>query len=242
MTAERARSFGQIAERYHRYRPRTPAALLDWALPASAHRVLDLAAGTGALTEQLVSRVRSVVAVEPDPDMRRVLTRVAPGADVREGTAEDIPLEDGTVDAVLVSSAWHWFELHAAVAEIARVLRPGGRLAVVGNGPDGEVDWVLALHGEDPDRAARPDRRHGVELPPEAPFHDAATTELAWSWQATVEDVLGLLSTYSRAIVASEQENAAREERARAVLRSAPASGGRLTVPMRSTGFRATRT
>ena len=121
----RALSFGSAAEAYDRGRPDWPVALLD-AVPVSAgSEVLDLAAGTGKLTRLLATRHR-VVAVEPDDAMRALIT----GADVQAGTAEAIPVPDDAVDAVFVGEAFHWFDAERAVAEIARVLRPHGVLAV----------------------------------------------------------------------------------------------------------------
>ena len=86
--------------------------------------VLDLAAGTGKLTRLLVPTGAHVVAVEPVPAMRALLTDV----DALDGTAEAIPLPDASVDAVTVGQAFHWFDPPTALAEIDRVLRPGGRL------------------------------------------------------------------------------------------------------------------
>jgi SAM-dependent methyltransferase len=122
-------SFGSVAETYHRTRPAYPPALLDpaldeLALPSSA-RVLELAAGTGTLTAELTRRFARVVAVEPDPRMRAVH-----GAAI-DGSAEAIPLDDESVDAVFVGEAFHWFDARTAIAEIARVLRPRGGLVIV---------------------------------------------------------------------------------------------------------------
>ncbi|MEK8225290.1 class I SAM-dependent methyltransferase [Oerskovia sp. M15] len=94
-------------------------------LPVGARHVLDLAAGTGKLTERLVARGLHVTAVEPSDGMRAQLQEAVPGAHALPGTAERIPLDDGSVDAVLVAQAWHWFDVATAVPEIARVLRPG---------------------------------------------------------------------------------------------------------------------
>lgn len=126
-----ALAFGAVAETYDRVRPRYYLPLLDRAqeilgLAASA-RVLDLAAGTGRLTRELLARFADVVAVEPDPEMRAAL-------DVGEalaGTAETIPLADENVDAVFVGEAFHWFDADRAIVEIARVLRPRGGLVVI---------------------------------------------------------------------------------------------------------------
>ena len=138
----RAGAFDAAAAAYERGRPGWP----DAALEAIVRRlglsresaVLDLAAGTGKLTRMLVGRFASVVAVEPLDGMRAVLERDTPGARAAAGTAEAIPLEDGTVDAVFVAEAFHWFDAARAVAEMERVLRPGGGVAVLYN----RRDWA----------------------------------------------------------------------------------------------------
>jgi SAM-dependent methyltransferase len=122
-------SFGNLAETYHRIRPPYSQALLDRAqealeLEADA-RVLDLAAGTGRLTEELHRRFADVVAVEPDERMRAVHRGAV------AGSAEEIPLDEASVDAVFVGEAFHWFDPQAAIPELERVLRPRGGLAIV---------------------------------------------------------------------------------------------------------------
>jgi SAM-dependent methyltransferase len=149
----RAKSFDALAEEYERGRPGWPAAALD-AMDArlglgSGSTVLDLAAGTGKLTRELVPRYAQVIAVEPLDGMRAVLARVVPGARALAGTAEAIPLEDASVDAVVVAEAIHWFDPAAAVAEIARVLRPGCGVAVLYNRRDhagSEAAWQREVH------------------------------------------------------------------------------------------------
>ena len=121
-------SFGNVAETYHRVRPAYSRPLLDAAqealeLDAGAH-VLDLGAGTGRLTEELGGRFAEVVAVEPDERMRALHgTALA-------GSAEAIPLDDQSVDAVFVGEAFHWFDPASAIGQLARVLRPRGGLAI----------------------------------------------------------------------------------------------------------------
>jgi ubiquinone/menaquinone biosynthesis C-methylase UbiE len=113
---ERARSFGAVAADYAEHRPGYPAEAVQWALaPAPGVHVLDLGAGTGKLTEALLERsgVR-VTAVDPDPEMPAQFTRRLPDVDARLGTAEDVPLPDASVDAVLVGQAVHWFDLDVA--------------------------------------------------------------------------------------------------------------------------------
>jgi SAM-dependent methyltransferase len=124
--------FARSAEAYERGRPGYPpqaVAHLMGRLPV-APQVLDLAAGTGKLTRALLAAGASVVAVEPVPEMRAALPEEARALD---GAAEAIPLADGSVDAVTVAQAFHWFDGDAALAEIARVLRPGGVLALFWN-------------------------------------------------------------------------------------------------------------
>ncbi len=106
-------------------------------------RVLDLAAGTGKLTRQLHADGADCVAVEPSASMREVFARVVPGVPVVGGTAEMIPLATGSMDAVVVAQAFHWFVPGRALPEIARVLRPGGWLALIWNERD-ESDPAVA--------------------------------------------------------------------------------------------------
>ena len=124
-------SFGNIAQTYHRVRPAYSQAALDRAQAAlelgPKARVLDLAAGTGRLTHELAQRFAHVVAVEPDDDMRALIG----DGEVLAGSAEAIPLDAASVDAVFVGEAFHWFDAPVAVAEIARVLRPRGGVAVI---------------------------------------------------------------------------------------------------------------
>jgi SAM-dependent methyltransferase len=135
----RRTAFGAQAAAYAAGRPGYPEDALRWILPADARRVLDLAAGTGVLTRQLLELRLDVVAVEPDAGMR---AHVPPGAQALDGTAEAIPLDDGSVDAVVVGTAFHWFDGPAAMAEIHRVLRPGGSVGLLWNLLDDSEPWV----------------------------------------------------------------------------------------------------
>jgi SAM-dependent methyltransferase len=135
--------FGLAADAYERGRPDYPAAAIDWLADRFDLRpgrtVIDLAAGTGKLTRLLVPTGADVIAVEPIAEMRAKIE----DARVLEGTAEAIPLADASVDAVTVGQAFHWFRTDEALAEIHRVLRPGGGLALVWNMRD-EGDPVHA--------------------------------------------------------------------------------------------------
>jgi SAM-dependent methyltransferase len=160
----RARSFDAAAEAYERARPGWP----QEAVEIAAHRlglergaaVLDLAAGTGKLTRRLAGRFASVTAVEPLDGMRAVLEEAIPFVRALAGTAEAIPLPDRSVDAVFVAEAIHWFDPARAVAELGRVLRPDGGVAVLSNRLDSEsqkepwrveADAVLERHRLPPD-------------------------------------------------------------------------------------------
>jgi ubiquinone/menaquinone biosynthesis C-methylase UbiE len=136
----RANEFAKAAAVYEGARPEFPAAAVDWLCEqleiTSSTRLLDLAAGTGRSTRPLYEHTRDVVAVEPVAEMRQVLRRGLPGIEVLDGTAEQIPLPDASVDAVVVAQAFHWFDAEPALAEISRVLRREGRLGLAWHSPD----------------------------------------------------------------------------------------------------------
>lgn len=146
MDVARARSFGSVAQTYDRARASYPQAAVEWVLEPvqdrTGIRVLDLGAGTGRLTTILLGMGVEVVAVEPDEAMRAL---VPAGALSLAGTAEQVPLSDQSVDAVLVGQAWHWFDHQQALAQVRRVLRPGGVLGLLWNVFDDTVPWVAEL-------------------------------------------------------------------------------------------------
>ena len=135
---DRPTSFDAVAEEYERGRPGWPEEMLDLLPLPSAATVVDLGAGTGKLTRTLARRYARVIAVEPLPAMRGILERELPGVESHEGSAEAIPLRDASVDGVFCGQSAHWFAADEAVAEIARVLRPGGVLVSAWNQPDSD--------------------------------------------------------------------------------------------------------
>lgn len=144
-----ADGFARGAEEYVRARPGYPTEavgllgrLVGSGGLGSGCTVVDLAAGTGKLTVDLVGAGADVVAVEPIEEMRAQLTALLPGVDTRGGLAESIPIEDASADLVTVAQAFHWFDASLALAEIRRVLRPGGHLAMIWNVRDETVEWV----------------------------------------------------------------------------------------------------
>jgi ubiquinone/menaquinone biosynthesis C-methylase UbiE len=144
-----ARGFQAGAAAYEIARPGYP----DDAVAVLAHELgitegtslCDLAAGTGKLTRRLVALGTSVVAVEPVEAMRAQLLAAVPGATAVDGTAESIPLPDASVDVVTVAQAFHWFDAPAALEEIARILKPGGGLALLWNERDEATAWVAEM-------------------------------------------------------------------------------------------------
>lgn len=144
-----ARGFEAGSAAYERGRPSYPAGavrcLVEELSVGPTSVVVDLAAGTGKLTRLLGDRGARVVAVEPVGAMREVLVHKAPESYVLAGTAEALPLADGSVHAVMAAQAFHWFDVGKALAEVARVVRPGGGLGMVWNDRDDSVPWVAEL-------------------------------------------------------------------------------------------------
>jgi len=251
--AERARSFGAIADDYDRLRPGPPREAVDWLLPAHCQVAVDVGAGTGLLTRLLASRAARVIAVEPDERMRAVLRARSPGVSVLEGTGEAIPLPDASADGVFVSSAWHWMDPELALPESARVLRDGGRLGLIWAGRDRHVDWVrdigrlaAAAHAGEasPENSAGRRRSLGgreVVLPETAAFSNVATRSFEFSRVMSADDIVDMLATYSGIITASPDDRAAALSSARAELRRRFPDRSEIEVPMRAWCWRADR-
>ena len=156
-----AHSFGGVAEAYERGRPTYPAEAVSWLLGEQPLSVLELGAGTGKLTRVIAKLGHDVHATDPDPAMLQILEREVPGVRTAEAGAEDIPLGDASVDAVIAGQAFHWFDLDRALPEIARVLRPGGHVCLTWNYRNEKIPWVRRLgaligtqeHQQDPAQA-----------------------------------------------------------------------------------------
>src|ERR1700722_15613605 len=210
---QRARSFGSVAELYARFRPAPPGEAVDWVLRGTCDRALDLGAGTGALTKLVVARACHVVAVEPDPAMRAVLGGRRLGASVVAAVAEALPLRSGAFDAALASSSWHWMDPDTTPIEVGRLLRPGGVLGLLWNHADRSHEWVEELLGPGlPDAESETRRpqsnRHRAQMPDGAPFHAQEAKIVEWSMAFTVEEIVGLLASYSRVITLPEATRA----------------------------------
>jgi len=252
-TSVMSRSFGEVAREYDRLRSGPCDEALDWLIPRGTTDAIEIGAGTGILTQLLAARIPNVTAVEPDQRMREVLESRNTSAEIVAGTAEQLPAAMGSRDLVIAQSAWHWVDEARAVPEVARVLRPGGRLSLVWSGPDRTVDWMRSLWaggivfdaegktGED----ARRRRRHlvRVDIGGESPFGVPETALFRWARPMARNDVVALAATYSAVITMDE---AARQAHLTGMVRYLdtlqPFAGlDVIDVPMRSYCWRATK-
>jgi SAM-dependent methyltransferase len=235
---QRSLSFGAEAAAYERGRPSYPPEAIDWLLQENARDVLDLGAGTGKLTTRLVERGLEVVAVDPIPEMLELLSHSLPETPALLGTAEEIPLPDDSVDAVLVAQAWHWFDPERAVAEVARVLRPGGRLGLVWNTRDERMGWVKDLgriigHEDDP---------FSQEVTLSEPFEHIERDQVEWTSYLTPQALIDLVASRSYCITSPADVRTQTLERVRELLGTHPALANStgLALPYVTVSIRAT--
>jgi SAM-dependent methyltransferase len=235
LAARRASSFGARARAYATERPDYPVDAVRWALePAGpAPRVLDLGSGTGKLTEMLSRMdVRELTAVEPDPGMRAEAERLVPEIRPLAGNAEEIPLPDGSVDAVLAGQALHWFDLDRALPEIHRVLAPGGVLGALWNLDDDRVPWVAGL--KEVARSSVSLRHWRPRTIPSTPyFPDVERAEFPHAQRRTAESMVATVATHSHVLVLDEPERAEVLDRVLAYLRGLPETAeGEFDLPI----------
>ncbi|MFD6177353.1 MULTISPECIES: class I SAM-dependent methyltransferase [unclassified Isoptericola] len=245
--ADRAASFERDADVYAQVRPSYPREAVAWMLPARPRRVLDLAAGTGKLTAvaaDVAGPGAELVAVDLSPSMLSELSARLPRVTTRQGTAEAVPLDDASVDAVLVGQAWHWFDAEAAAAEIARVLRPGGTLGVAWNDRDAEVDWV-ARFGEILHRGdlLEPAAGNGALTGLGDRFTPVEAGTFRWADRVPAGALRMLAGTRSYLLTLPDDERAARLAEVDALVATHPALAGRaeIELPYVTHAYRATR-
>ena len=224
-------SFGAAADIYERGRPPYPAEALDWLVPAHAKRVVDLGAGTGKLTRQLVERGLDVIAVEPSAGMRDQLHRVVPDVPVLAGTGERMPLAPHSADAILVAQAWHWVDEGLGVPEAARVLRPGGRLGLVWNRRDETVDWVAQLSRimgsvNSPDAG-----RQSPQIGP--PFGPAERLNVPWVHRLSRDEMIDWVASRSYVITLPDGQRQSVLDQVRRLLGEHPALSGQDEIAIR---------
>ncbi|HZP28907.1 MAG TPA: methyltransferase domain-containing protein [Acidimicrobiia bacterium] len=238
------RGFDAEAVTYDRTRPSYPPAAVAWLVEhlgiGPGRRVVDLAAGTGKLTVLLEPSEARVVAVEPVEGMRRLLRATLPTTPAVAATAEDLPFADGSVDALTVAQAFHWFDVERALPEIRRVLRPGGRLGLVWNARDRGVDWVDRIWGVlDRVEKRAPWREHESwsehDLPFDRWFGPVHRAEFRHEQPLPPEGVVGRFRGVSHVAVLPPDEQAAVLDEVRAILATHPDTRGRreLRIPYR---------
>ncbi|HEY2428368.1 MAG TPA: class I SAM-dependent methyltransferase, partial [Acidimicrobiales bacterium] len=240
-------------EIYERSRSGYPPALIDVLAgevglgPLSV--VGDVAAGTGKLTRLLLPVVAAVVAIEPAEGMRRQLRRAAPGARAVAATAEHLPLADGVLDAVTVAQAFHWFRPTEALAEFARVVRPGGALALIWN----LDDPVLDAGPEAPPNAvsvelkATCDRFERLRPRPRVQWRRSLEGAEGWgpphevrldgSETLTVEMLVDRVASRSFALLLDDPDRMALLAEIERIGRRAAAPDGRVTLPTATVMF-----
>jgi SAM-dependent methyltransferase len=247
-----AAGFGSEAGAYERARPTYPPAAVAWLTDALALgpgvTVADVAAGTGKLTRLLVPSGATVLAVEPVEGMRAQLATAVRGVSAVGAIAEALPLRAGSLDAISVAQAIHWFDREPALAELHRVLGPGGRLGVIGNHRDRTVPWVNTvwtlvdeIEREAPWRghqAAQRDTFRDQEW-----FRPPVTATFPNEQRLTPEQVVDRVRSISHVGALAPDEQRAFLDEIRRVLATDPATRGaaEVTLPYRTHVCWATR-
>ena len=229
-------TFGEVAEEYDRWRPSYPAAAVDWLAPAAPARVADVGAGTGKLTRLLLARGLEVDSVEPDQRMLAVLERNNPGARRHHSDSTRIPVEDGTLDAVLVADAWHWFDPEPTIREVRRVLKRGGWLGLVWNVAAEPIEsWELVLAGAS-DGYDRKSKASAEGLNTRLSYFDGNELQfkqLEWTWEVTPNHLASFHATTSMAIALTPGDRAASFEESRSKFQHICDVQGKRAIPLR---------
>lgn len=242
-----ARGFERGAEDYEKARPSYPddavAFVVEQLELGPARRLLDLAAGTGKFTRLVQPTGVEIIAVEPVAGMREQLQAVLPDVAVLDGTAEAIPLGDASVDAVTVAQAFHWFDATKALAEIGRVLKPGGGLALIWNVRDETVDWVrqyteitIRHSGGTPYRRDYSFQRwqeefDGARSGSSSLFGELQSRRFRYEQDVDIELVLARASSTSFVSAMSDDARQATLDEIRAMLEAHPELQGRAVFP-----------
>src|SRR6266511_237613 len=247
------RGFDAGADAYDRARPSYPPDAVAWLIDTlriePGRRVCELAAGTGKLTRLLAPTGADIVAVEPVDGMWRVLVAPLPGLCVAAGTAEALPFRDGSIDAVTVAQAFHWFDADWAFTELARVVHAGGRVGLVWNARDRSVDWVdrlWSIMDRVEKRAPWRDHEHWRDSalgdrPGFGPLHEPTFRH---EQRITPPGVVERFASVSHVAVLPAQERARVLDEVREVLATHPDTRGRdvMAIPYRVDAYWCERT
>ena len=238
--AAAAQGFTAGVDAYERARPTYPpdavAAIVETLGLAPGRTLLELGAGTGKLTRLVAPAEARILALEPVEAMRAKLLEAVPGVELVEGTAEAIELQNASVDAIVVAQAFHWFDAVRALSEIHRVLRPGGRVALVFNMRDESVAWVRGM-GE----AIRRISTGEPQVWDNAWREALARCALFGPWQSlgfrhaqrlTLDGVLDRTASVSFVAAASPEVRAAVLDEVRSLLASDPQIAGAVEIDL----------
>jgi SAM-dependent methyltransferase len=248
-----ARGFDAGADVYERARPSYPPDAVAWLVEhlgiGPGTTVVDLAAGTGKLTRLLAPTGASLLAVEPVDGMRAQLRATQPGIPVTAATAEALPFRAARLDAVTVAQAFHWFDADRAFTELARVLRPGGRVGMIWNARDRQVDWVDQLWSI-MDRVEKRapwrdhDRWSDAALGARTGFGPLQEAKFQHEQPISADGIVERFVSVSHVAVLPDAERGAVLDEIRAFLATNPATAGRhdLALPYRVDAYWCERT
>lgn len=229
---------------YEAARPSYPPEAVAWFVEhlriAPGATVVDLAAGTGKFTRLLVPAGASLIAAEPVAGMRATFRDVLPNVPIIATTAEQLPFRDGSLDAVTIAQAFHWFDEDRAIAALARAVRVGGRVGLVWNARDRSVPWVndvWAIMDRVEKRAPWRDHENWRDsaLRDRPGFGPLNAAEFRHEQTVTPAAMVQRVASVSHVAVLPHAEREAVLEEVRNVLRSDPATRDRdeLQVPYR---------
>lgn len=229
-------TFGVAARRYASARPSYPDSVVDWLVGVTARAILDLGAGSGALTKALVSRAGTVIAAEPSHILLLELRSAASLASAVQPAAERLPFNNASFDIVTVATAFHWFDTRQALPEIARVLRPAGHLALVWNTRTVTNSWTRDL--DELLRAAQPATLQGDwgagsvrHLEASARFETPERADFAHTQRLDRSGLVDLVASRSYVIVLSDSARQHLLARVEALFDASADPGGALDLP-----------
>lgn len=234
-----SRGFGRNATDYERARPGYPMDAVNFLIDRLDIRpkraIVDVGAGTGKLTRLLMPSGATIVAVEPVSAMREELLRVLPRAIVHDATADRLPFEDGSIDAITCAQAFHWFATVDVLEEFARVLRPGHVLALVWNVRDNTVPWVRQFTELlQPYEGNRPDHNRGdwhIPFETDVPFSALETTSFSYEQYMTPDLLVARAASMS---FVGALDEATRASVLGCVYRLGNEQGSSFTIPYRT--------